>query len=42
MIQTYATFNMPKMYALLLIVFMLAVGINVWLGRYTELRTVKA
>lgn len=41
-IQTYATFNMPKMYALLLIVFMLAVGINVWLGRYTELRTVKA
>lgn len=40
-IQTYATFNMPKMYALLLIVFMLAVGINVWLGRYTELRTAK-
>lgn len=41
-IRTYATFNMPKMYALLIIVFMLAVGINVWLGRYTELRTAKA
>ena len=37
-IQTYATFNMPRMYALLLIVFLLAVGVNSILGRYTEER----
>jgi hypothetical protein len=30
-IQTYATFDMPRMYALL------AVGVNVVPGRYTEL-----
>jgi len=40
-IQTYATFNMPRMYALLLIVFLLAVGVNLVLGRYTEVRMVK-
>lgn len=40
-IQTYATFNMPRMYALLLVVFLLAVGVNSFLGRYTEARTVK-
>ncbi len=37
-IQTYATFDMPRMYALLIVVFMLAVGVNALLGRYTELR----
>lgn len=37
-IQTYATFDMPRMYALLIVVFLLAVGVNVVLGRYTELR----
>lgn len=37
-IQTYTTFNMPRMYALLLIVFLLAVGVNSVLGRYTEVR----
>ncbi len=37
-IQTYATFDMPRMYALLIVVFLLAVGINAVLGRYTELR----
>lgn len=37
-IQTYVTFNMPRMYALLLIVFLLAVGVNSWLGHYTEVR----
>jgi len=36
-IQTYATFDMPRMYALLIVVFLLAVGVNVVLGRYTEL-----
>lgn len=40
-IQTYATFNMPRMYALLLIVFLLAVGVNSILGRYTEVRQAK-
>jgi len=40
-IQTYATFNMPQMYALLLVVFFLAVGINTVLGRYTEVRSIK-
>ena len=38
-IQTYATFDMPRMYALLIVVFLLAVGINAVLGRYTELRS---
>lgn len=38
-IQTYATFNMPRMYALLIVVFLLAVGVNTVLGRYTELRS---
>jgi ABC-type nitrate/sulfonate/bicarbonate transport system permease component len=34
-IQTYATFNMPRMYALLIVVFLLAIGVNTVLGRYT-------
>lgn len=38
-IQTYATFDMPRMYALLIVVFLLAVGVNAVLGRYTELRS---
>lgn len=40
-IQTYATFDMPRMYALLIVVFLLAVGVNVVLGRYTELRSAR-
>ena len=40
-IQTYATFNMPRMYALLLVVFLLAVGVNTVLGRYTQLRAAR-
>ncbi len=40
-IQTYATFNMPRMYALLIVVFLLAVGVNTFLGRYTELRATR-
>lgn len=36
-IQTYATFDMPRMYALLIVVFVLAVGVNAVLGRYAEL-----
>ena len=40
-IQTYATFDMPRMYALLIVVFLLAVGVNAVLGRYTELRSAR-
>lgn len=40
-IQTYTTFNMPRMYALLVIVFVLAIGVNTLLGRHTEVRNLK-
>ena len=33
-IQAYATFDMPRMYALLLIVFVFAIGLNALIGRY--------
>ena len=33
-IQSYATFDMPRMYALLIILFVLAIGLNALLGRY--------
>jgi len=33
-IQSYATFDMPRMYALLIIVFVLAIGLNSLIGRY--------
>ena len=33
-IQSYATFDMPRMYALLLVLFVLAIGLNALLGRY--------
>jgi ABC-type nitrate/sulfonate/bicarbonate transport system permease component len=32
-IQTYTTFDMPRMYALLIAVFVLAIGANVLMGR---------
>jgi len=32
-IQTYTTFNMPRMYALLIAVFVLAIGANALMGR---------
>ncbi len=38
-IQTYVTFNMPRMYALLIVTFLLAVGVNSLLGRYIEIRS---
>lgn len=37
-IQTYVTFDMPRMYALLAVVFLCAIGINSLLGRYIEAR----
>ena len=33
-IQAYATFDMPRMYALLIILFVLAIGLNALIGRY--------
>jgi ABC-type nitrate/sulfonate/bicarbonate transport system permease component len=33
-IQAYATFDMPRMYALLIVLFVLAIGINALIGRY--------
>jgi NitT/TauT family transport system permease protein len=32
-IQAYATFNMPRMYALLVVLFVLAIGANAAVGR---------
>jgi len=32
-IQAYATFDMPRMYALLIVLFVLAIGANAFLGR---------
>ncbi|HKU87851.1 MAG TPA: ABC transporter permease [Casimicrobiaceae bacterium] len=33
-IQSYATFDMPRMYALLIVLFVLAIALNALLGRY--------
>ena len=33
-IQSYATFDMPRMYALLIVLFVLAIGLNAIIGRY--------
>jgi ABC-type nitrate/sulfonate/bicarbonate transport system permease component len=33
-IQAYATFDMPKMYALLIVVFVLSIGLNALIGRF--------
>ena len=33
-IQAYATFDMPRMYALLIVLFVLAIGLNALIGRY--------
>ena len=33
-IQSYATFDMPRMYALLIILFIVAIGLNALIGRY--------
>jgi ABC-type nitrate/sulfonate/bicarbonate transport system permease component len=32
-IQAYSTFDMPKMYALLIVLFVLAIGANALIGR---------
>jgi ABC-type nitrate/sulfonate/bicarbonate transport system permease component len=33
-IQSYATFDMPRMYALLIVLFVIAIGLNAVIGRY--------
>jgi len=37
-IQAYATFDMPRMYALLIVLFVLSIGINALIGRMGRLR----
>ncbi|HET9750001.1 MAG TPA: ABC transporter permease subunit [Casimicrobiaceae bacterium] len=37
-IQAYATFDMPKMYALLIVLFVLAIGLNALIGRHATSR----
>ena len=34
-IQSYTTFDMPRMYALLIVLFVLAIGLNTLIGRYS-------
>ncbi len=38
-IQAYATFDMPRMYALLIVLFVLAIGANALIGRLGSART---
>ena len=35
-IQAYATFDMPRMYALLIVLFVLAIGVNALIGRLSR------
>ena len=37
-IQSYATFDMPRMYALLIVLFVIAIGMNALIGRYARTR----
>jgi ABC-type nitrate/sulfonate/bicarbonate transport system permease component len=37
-IQAYAVFDMPKMYALLTVLFVLAIGVNALIGRLAHRR----
>jgi NitT/TauT family transport system permease protein len=40
-INSYSTFNMPRMYALLIVVFVLAIGANAVVSRLGNLESVK-
>jgi NitT/TauT family transport system permease protein len=40
-INSYSTFNMPRMYALLIVVFVLAIGANALVSRFGNLESVK-
>ena len=41
-IQAYSIFNMPQMYALLIILFVIAIGANALIGRLGGIETVKS
>ena len=40
-INSYSTFNMPRMYSLLIVVFVLAIGVNAVISRFGNLDAVK-
>jgi ABC-type nitrate/sulfonate/bicarbonate transport system permease component len=40
-IQAYSLFNMPLMYALLIVLFMIAIGANALIGRFGGLDDIK-
>ena len=40
-INSYSTFNMPRMYSLLIVVFVLAIGVNTLISRFGNLDAVK-
>jgi NitT/TauT family transport system permease protein len=40
-INAYSTFNMPRMYALLIVLFVLSIGVNALIGRLGGVNTVK-
>ena len=40
-IQAYSIFNMPQMYALLIILFVVALGANTLIGRLGDLHDIK-
>jgi ABC-type nitrate/sulfonate/bicarbonate transport system permease component len=40
-IQAYSTFDMPRMYAMLIVLFVLAIGANALIGRLGGLDSIK-
>ena len=40
-IQSYTTFDMPRMYALLIVLFIIAIGLNALIGRYAVVARVR-
>ena len=40
-IQAYTLFDMPRMYALLIVLFVIAIGANALVGRLGELESIK-
>jgi NitT/TauT family transport system permease protein len=40
-IQAYSIFNMPQMYALLIVLFVIAIGANTLIGRFGGLDDIK-
>jgi NitT/TauT family transport system permease protein len=40
-IQTYSVFDMPRMYAMLIVLFVLAIGANALIGRFGGLERIE-